>query len=82
MAIQIRNSIARICPSKIPIRAIYAPAESQPRSSLVRGGEELLGGLVRGSRDPSDTSTNLFSLLGGFALPLNDLIKIGHDPPR
>ena len=48
----------------------------------MRGGEELLAGLVRGSRDPSDTSTNLFSLLSGFALPLNDLIKIGHDQPR
>jgi hypothetical protein len=44
--------------------------------------EGLLGGPVRVGRDPSDTSTNLFSLLSGFALPLNDLIKKGHDPPR
>ena len=82
MAIQIRNSIARICPSKIPIRAIYAPAEKSGAELSRAWGEELLGGPVRVGRDPSDTSTNLFSLLGGFALPLNDLIKIGHDPPR
>jgi len=54
-------------------------ATQQP---AVARGEELLGGPVRVGRDPSDTSTNLFSLLSGFALPLNDLIKIGHNPPR
>jgi hypothetical protein len=44
--------------------------------------EGLLGGPVRVGRDPGDTSVDLSSLLSGFALPLNDLSKIGHDPPR
>jgi hypothetical protein len=49
---------------------------------VTRMHEGLLGGPVRVGRDPGDTSVDLSSLLSGFALPLNDLSKIGHDPPR
>ena len=49
---------------------------------ITRMHEGLLGGPVRVGRDPRETLADLSSLLSGFALPLNDLSKIGHDPPR
>ena len=74
--------LARCRRLRFPFLATWPPGGLGKTGFITRMHEGLLGGPVRVGRDPRDTLADLSSLLSGFALPLNDLSKIGHDPPR
>jgi hypothetical protein len=60
--------------SELEARVLFSRGEGDRQGVK---GASLGGPIVQ----PGGPLGDLFSLLSGFALPLNDLIEIGHDPP-